>query len=97
MRKAIDETWLPCLNYRFAVGRDRHGRWVVCDAQGMVGGVFRDRASAVKFAVDESEGYPGQVFCVPDTQPLGINAIFGRRKRWSKFLRRAVHARTPGH
>lgn len=65
-----------CLDYRFAVGHDRHGRWVVCDRQGVVGGVFRDRASAIKFAMEESGREPGQVFCVPDMQVLNPKTVF---------------------
>lgn len=90
MGKATKEPWPSCLDYRFAVGHDRQGRWVVCDTQGIVGGVFRDRASAIKFAMDESGRQPGQVFCVPDTQILGISAIFTPPAMSAKVLPRAA-------
>lgn len=51
---------------RFTVGRDAAGRWIVSDRDGLVGGIFRDRASAVHFAVFESDHRPGAVRCVPD-------------------------------
>lgn len=76
MGKAVERPWTPRPAYRFAVGHDRQGRWIVCDMEGIVGGVFKDRASAIKFAMDESDHQPGQVFCVPDTQVLSMNAIF---------------------
>lgn len=49
---------------------------MVCDAKGIAGGIFKDRASAIKFAMDESDRQLGQVFCVPDTEVLSINPIF---------------------
>lgn len=76
MGKAAKGSWSSHVDYRFAVGHDRQGRWVVCDAKGIAGGLFKDRASAIKFAMDESDRQPGQVFCVPDTEVLSINAIF---------------------
>jgi hypothetical protein len=51
---------------RFTVGRDDDGRWVVVDRDGLVGGLFRDRAAAVHFAMFESSHEPGAVCCVPD-------------------------------
>ncbi len=51
---------------RFTVGRDENGCWIVDDRDGLVGGIFRDRASAVHFAIFESDHQPGAVCCVPD-------------------------------
>ncbi|MEB2847407.1 hypothetical protein [Endobacterium cereale] len=51
---------------RFTVGRDENGCWIVDDREGLVGGIFRDRASAVHFAMFESDHQPGAVCCVPD-------------------------------
>lgn len=51
---------------RFTVGRDENGCWIVDDHDGVVGGIFRDRASAVHFAMFESDHQPGAVCCVPD-------------------------------
>lgn len=55
---------------RFTVGRDAGGRWVVSDNQGLVGGLFADRNSAIRFAMFESDHMPGAVLCVPDGQTL---------------------------
>lgn len=51
---------------RFTVGRDENGCWIVQDRDGLVGGIFRDRAAAVHFAIFESDHQPGAVCCVPD-------------------------------
>lgn len=56
----------PSHTGRFLVGRDRRGRWIVRDEKGLVGGLFADRASAVRFAMFESDYVPGAVSCVPD-------------------------------
>lgn len=56
----------PTHTGRFMVGRDRRGRWIVRDEKGLVGGLFADRASAVRFAMFESGYVPGAVSCVPD-------------------------------
>jgi len=91
MSDTTKEPPTPCVDYRFAVGHDRNGRWVVCDRQGVVGGVFKDRASAIKFALEESDREPGQVFCVPDTQVLNANAAFARPSdAFRKITRRAA-------
>jgi hypothetical protein len=50
----------------FLVGRDHRGRWIVREEKGLVGGLFADRASAVRFAMFESGYVPGAVSCVPD-------------------------------
>jgi hypothetical protein len=60
---------------RFTVGRDENGCWVVCDREGLVGGFFRDRASAVHFAMFESDHQPGAVCCVPDGVILSSSVL----------------------
>lgn len=56
---------------RFMVGRDSAGRWVVSDRDGLVGGIFSDQASAVHFAMFESDHMPGAVCCVQEEISLG--------------------------
>lgn len=58
---------------RFTVGRDENGCWIVDDREGLIGGIFRDRASAVHFAMFESDHQPGAVCCVPDGVILSGN------------------------
>ncbi len=66
----------PALHsHRFMVGRDPHGRWVVSDEMGMVGGIFADKESAVRFALTESDHMPGAVFCAPCEVTLNLAPI----------------------
>lgn len=74
MSKAISDQNAGANGIRFTVGRDENGCWVVSDRDGLVGGLFRDRAAAVHFAMFESDHAPGAVCCVPD-------GVIG--KRWA--------------
>jgi hypothetical protein len=60
---------------RFTVGRDADGRWVVSDRDGLVGGIFTDRAAAVHFAMFESNYLPGAVCCVPETVTFSLGPV----------------------
>lgn len=62
----------PATGIRFTVGRDARGRWVVNDTEGKVGGLFTDRASAVHFAMFESDHTPGAVWCLPEHVTLKL-------------------------
>ncbi|MGO4833264.1 hypothetical protein AB4144_13405 [Rhizobiaceae sp. 2RAB30] len=75
---------------RFLVGRDVGGRWIVRDEKDLVGGLFVDRESAVRFAMAESGYVPGAVTCVPDgtlcgfrctPEPEGIEIAVSARPR----------------
>lgn len=65
------------LDKRLILGRDADGNWVVCDERGLVGGLFADRASAVHFALFESEFAPAAVFCIPENTVLNLESISG--------------------
>jgi len=54
----------------FLVGKDSHGNWVVQDPKGRCGGLFIDRAEAIKFAMYESGSRPQAVIMVPETLEL---------------------------
>ncbi|AYD02549.1 hypothetical protein [Neorhizobium sp. NCHU2750] len=62
----------PATGIRFTVGRDVRGRWIVNDMEGKVGGLFADRASAVHFAMFESDHTPGAVWCLPEHVTLKL-------------------------
>lgn len=79
MNKAMPKSEPPARGVRFMVGRDAGGRWVVSDRDGRVGGLFTDRASAVHFAMFESDHVPGAVCCVPDDVTLNLNFAFENR------------------
>ena len=56
----------------FRVGKDSHGHWVVQDQQGLRGGLFVDRAEALKFAMFENGNRPQAVIMVPGVLELDI-------------------------
>jgi hypothetical protein len=45
----------------FLIGQDRRGNWVARDQSGIRGGLFVDRAGALKFARDENGNHPPAV------------------------------------
>ncbi|MEY9590936.1 hypothetical protein ABIA06_003227 [Bradyrhizobium yuanmingense] len=47
------------------VGRDRAGRWVALEQGGFFGGLFVDRAHALKYALLENGGHPESIIEVP--------------------------------
>jgi hypothetical protein len=57
----------------FRIGKDSHGHWVVRDQQGLRGGLFADRAEALKFAMFENGNRPQAVIMVPGVLELDIN------------------------
>ncbi|MDO1581846.1 hypothetical protein [Rhizobium oryzicola] len=57
---------------RFLIGREAGGRWLVCDGDGLVSGVFADRGSAVRAAMYDCAGAPCSVCCLPEHQILAI-------------------------
>jgi hypothetical protein len=58
----------------FRVGKNRDGHWVVQDSMGLRGGLFIDRAEAIKYAMYESGKRPQAVILVPGTLELDMNA-----------------------
>lgn len=69
----------------FIVGQDFSGRWLVRDEGGQIGGVFRDRHAAARFAAFESGHRAGAVRFAPLgirielTGPLPRGLAQGRR------------------
>jgi hypothetical protein len=63
-----------CANSRrFFIGRNTRGNWVAQDAEGLHGGLFIDRAQALKFALFENGNQPQAVITVPDILELEIS------------------------
>jgi hypothetical protein len=58
----------------FMVGKDSHGHWVVQDQSHRRGGLFIDRAEALKYAMFENGHRPQAVIMVPDVLELDMNA-----------------------
>ena len=66
-------TRLASLPRLFRVGRDSRGNWVVQDRQGACGGLFVNRAEAVKFAMFENGNRPQAVIMVPRILELDMS------------------------
>jgi len=58
----------------FRIGKNSHGNWVVQDQSGLCGGLFVDRAEAVKFAMFENGNRPQAVIMVPGILELDMSA-----------------------
>ena len=56
----------------YYIGRSSHGHWVVRDAAGRCGGLFRDRVQAIKFAMFENGRHPEAVIMVPGVLELDL-------------------------
>ena len=57
----------------FLVGRNNRGNWVVQDQSGLCGGLFVDRAEALKFARFENGNRPQAVIMVPGILELDMS------------------------
>ena len=57
----------------FLVGRNSCGNWVVQDQNGLRGGLFVDRAEALKFAMFENGKRPQAVIMVPGILELDMS------------------------
>jgi len=49
----------------FVIRCDERGRWVVAEAHGLAGGLFRSRKAAVSFALSEADDDAGRVHVEP--------------------------------
>jgi hypothetical protein len=58
----------------FFIGKDSRGNWVVQDQQGLCGGLFIDRAEALRFAMFENGHRPRAVVMVPGVLELDLSA-----------------------
>jgi hypothetical protein len=57
---------------RFLIGKDSHGRWVVQDQRGLRGGLFINRAEAIRFAMFENGRRPQAIVMVPGVIELDM-------------------------
>jgi len=56
----------------FMIGRDRSGNWVAQDQQGLCGGLFVNRAEALRYARLENGNRPCAVIMVPGVFELNL-------------------------
>jgi hypothetical protein len=57
----------------FLIGKNNRGNWVVQDQKGLRGGLFVDRAEALKFAMFENGNRPQAVIMVPGILELNMS------------------------
>jgi hypothetical protein len=57
----------------FMIGQDRRGNWVVQDQKGVRGGLFVDRAAALRFVRFENGDRPQAVVMVSDGLELDLS------------------------
>jgi hypothetical protein len=65
-------TAIEAPRHRFFVGMDAQGRWIVRDDRGLVGGIFADRESALRFASLEGDVDGADVTVLPETETLAV-------------------------
>ncbi len=61
----------------FMIGKDSRGNWVVQDQQGICGGLFVNRAEALRFAMFENGNRPQAVVMVPGVFELDMSRKVG--------------------
>jgi hypothetical protein len=59
----------------FLIGKNSWGNWVVQDQKGLCGGLFVDRAEALKFAMFENGNRPQTVIMVPGVLELDMSGM----------------------
>ena len=68
------------------IGRDRRGRWVAQEQNGLFGGLFVNRAQALKYALFENGHHPETVVELPREIELDINGMVTQPRRTSSAL-----------
>jgi hypothetical protein len=48
--------WRSPRSHHFDIARSDHGLWRVEDREGLIGGIFRTRKDAIRFAMFETDG-----------------------------------------
>lgn len=67
----------PSRSLLFFIGKDSHNNWVVQDQQHRCGGLFVDRAEALRFALFENGHRPQAVVMVPGIFELDMSSHAG--------------------
>jgi hypothetical protein len=61
-------------NPLFFIGQNRRGNWVAKMKHGLIGGLFINRAAALKFALFENGNHPEAVVAVPGVLELDMGS-----------------------
>jgi hypothetical protein len=70
----------------FLIGQNSRGNWVVRDQCGLCGGIFADRAEALRFAMFENGNRPQAAIMVP-----GVFELDMRRRPGTGYRTPAKH------
>ena len=63
----------PSSSSLLLIGKDSHNNWVVQDPRGLRGGLFVDRAEALRYALFENGHRPQAVIMVPGILELDMS------------------------
>ena len=70
----------------FLMGQNSRGNWVVQDQRGMCGGIFVNRAEALRFAMFENGHRPQGVLMVPGVFELDMKRGAGKLPRLPRTI-----------
>ncbi|MEJ5019379.1 hypothetical protein WH297_06455 [Ochrobactrum vermis] len=71
---------------RFIIEEETTRRWIVYDRQGLVGGLFIDRPSALRFVKSICASRPTATYCFSRNGRLRTDLIFGKRSSLLKIV-----------
>ena len=92
----MEQTEPPsCSSNVILVGRNSRGNWVAQEEHGLFGGLFINRAEAVKYALFDNGRHPEDIVTVaaPLELKMGLNTMSGDREKQaeeSSFQRHAA-------
>ena len=69
----------------FMVGKDSHNNWVVQDQSGVRGGLFVDRAEALRFVRAENGNHPGGFVMIDGVLELDMSRMTGSAAHRPQF------------
>ena len=67
-----------CSSSLVFIGRNSHGNWVAQEQSGLFGGLFINRAEAVRYALFENGHHPEAIVAIPSTLELDMTSLAAR-------------------
>lgn len=74
-------SWRPQVCTIVFIGRNRRGHWVAQEQNGLFGGLFVNRAQALKYALFENGNNPETIVELPREIELDINGMISQVPR----------------
>ena len=75
----------PAVSTIVFIGRDRKGRWVAQEQNGLFGGLFVNRAQALKYALFENGHHPETIVELPREVELEISGLISQIDRTGRL------------